>query len=212
MVLAIVLRFAAKAVKASDMAPLPVQVTEVFVQVTEVLVLVTEVLVLATGVFVLAMALLVSATVPEMVLLVQDMVPVTALLVLDTMLLEKAMALAMVQDMLPLVAVMAFVAEDMAVVLTAMVTWPEVLEPFLRISATLEMVASLTRSAPTLALEITKTLPIFHLEACSTLPSASVKLVVSIVSSLISPMEEDSQALVALVAFLTHLHKTKRYT
>lgn len=153
---------------------------------------------------VLATVLLVSVTVPEMALLAQDMVPDTVLLVLATVHLEKAMALAMV----PLVA-------DMAAVLAAMVTGPEVMEPFLRLPASVKMVVSLTRLAPTSALEVTKALPIFHLEACSTLLSASAQLAVSTISISISPMEEDSQALVALVAlvtFLAHSHKTKRHT
>ena len=150
---------------------------------------------------VLATVLLVSVTVPEMALLAQDMVPDTVLLVLATVHLEKAMALAMV----PLVA-------DMAAVLAAMVTGPEVMEPFLRLPASVKMVVSLTRLAPTSALEVTKALPIFHLEACSTLLSASAQLVVSTISISISPMEEDSQALVALVTFLAHSHKTKRHT
>ena len=192
MVLAIVLLFLTKSVKASDMAPLPVQVTELPVLVTEVLVLVTELLELAMVLHVLATVLLGSVTVPEMALLVQDMVPemeflvqdmvpVMALLVLATVHLEKAMALAMV----PLVA-------DMAAVLAAMVTGPEVMEPFLRLRASVKMVVSLTRLAPTSALEVTKALPIFHLEACSTLLSASAKLAVSTINISISPMEEAS--------------------
>ena len=150
---------------------------------------------------VLATVLLVSVTVPEMALLAQDMVPDTVLLVLATVHLEKAMALAMV----PLVA-------DMAAVLAAMGTGPEGMEPFLRLPASVKMVVSLTRLAPTSALEVTKALPIFHLEACSTLLLASAQLAVSTISISISPMEEDSQALVALVTFLAHSHKTKRHT
>ena len=116
MVLAIVLLFPTKSVKASDMAPLPVLVTELPVLATEVLVLVTELLVPVSELLVLAMVLPVLATepdtlhlvqdmVPERAFLAQDMVPVTALLVLATVYLEKAMALAMVPLVADMVAV-----------------------------------------------------------------------------------------------------------